>query len=304
MTTIFFIIDGYGLEAQAALLIASLVHHNHDRFRYIGYVAARHQPDLNPELAALMRRCGVEIRILPEPAKPWRKPYPHGNKILAAAAHRDTSHSLFLDTDMLCTAPLDLIGLQSANAVGVVPEGTRSYRDLTRWARIYNHFGLAMPQDRIRLMRRWKAEFLPYFNAGMICFPEAEISDGKRFAELWHDTALIIDHEVPVAQKRPWLDQISLPVTLKRFGMDYILADERLNFSISGRNPVGGDDPMMLHYHRWGYLANWPDRQQAAFDQARAVAGKGLYPRLEARFGGLWRAAPLSAPSPDETVAA
>ncbi len=303
MVTIFFIIDGFGLEAQAALLITSLIHHNQDRFRYIGYVAERHRPRLNPELAALMRRCGIELRDLPEPAQSWRKAYPHGNKILAAADHRDCSHSLFLDTDMLCTAPIDLTGLLADRAIGVVPEGTRSYKDLTRWERIYGHFGLDMPHDRVRLMRRWKSEFLPYFNAGMICFPEAEIAGGKRFAELWHDTALIIDHEVPVAQKRPWLDQISLPVTLKRFGMEYILADERLNFSISDRNPAIADDPMILHYHRWGYLANWPDEQQAALDQARAIAGKGLFARLEARFGDLWRATPMPATLPDQSAA-
>ena len=48
MTAIFFIIDGPGLEAQAALLAATLAHHNGQRFRLIAYVPDRHRPHLNP----------------------------------------------------------------------------------------------------------------------------------------------------------------------------------------------------------------------------------------------------------------
>ena len=48
MTAIFFIIDGAGLEAQAALLAATLAHHNGQRFRLIAYVPDRHRPHLEP----------------------------------------------------------------------------------------------------------------------------------------------------------------------------------------------------------------------------------------------------------------
>ena len=293
MVTIFFVIDGLGLEAHAALLAASLVHHNGDRFRYVGYVAARHHPVLSADLKALMDRCGVELRVLPTGERPWYKPYPHGNKILAAAEARDTSHSLFLDTDMICTAPIDLSGLLAERGIGVVAEGVRSYSDMKRWERIYAHFNLPLPAERIRLLRRWKVAFLPYFNAGFICFPESPVADGKRFADLWLDTALTIDHLVLVAQKRPWLDQISLPVTLKRFGLSYILADEMLNFSTSERSPDGGEKPILMHYHRWGYLANWPAARAAALAQTRKIAGKALFARLQTSYGAFWTAAPL-----------
>ena len=35
-----------------------------------------------------------------------------------------------------------------------------------------------------------------------------------------------------------------------------------------------------MHYHRFGFLADWPRYQQAAFEQTRAIAGEALFARL------------------------
>ena len=293
MVTIFFIIDGPGLEAQAALLAATLRHHNADRFRLIGYVPDRHRPRLNPDLVALLGGCGVELRRLAVAATVWAKPYPHGNKILAATDARGAGHAMFLDTDMICTAPIELAGLLHARAIAVTPEGKPSWgKDMVGWRRVYDQFDLALPRDRITLARGRRREFLPYFNAGMILFPEGALVRGQSFGEVWLDTALVIDHIVPVADKRPWLDQISLPVTLKRHGLDYVLAPEALNFSVSRRAPIGTEAPVLMHYHRFGYLADWPRFQAAALAQTRAVAGEALFARLLAAYGPLWHSQP------------
>jgi hypothetical protein len=296
MLSIFFIIDGQGLEAQTALLAATLVHHNRRRFRYIGYVADRHRPALSPALVQLMAQCGVELRRLPGPSTVWAKPYPHGNKILAAADPRDGSHSMFLDSDMICTAPLDLTALTHDRAIGVAPEGKPSWgQDMRRWSRVYEQFDMGLPVDRVTLTRGKRRQFLPYFNAGMIVFPEGPLARGQSFGELWLDTALIIDHVVPVANKRPWLDQISLPVTLKRFALDYILADEALNFSISNRTALGDEAPALVHYHRFGFLAQWARYQEAALAQTRKLAGRALFGQLLDQYGPYWNSQPVQA---------
>lgn len=298
MTSIFFIIDGHGLEARAALLAATLSYHNGDRFHYVAYVTDHHRPILNPDLAALMQRCGVDLRPLPVSARPWAKPYPHGNKILAATDPRSGSHSVFLDSDIICAAPLDLTAVLGDRCIGAAPEGKPSWgKDIARWNRVYDHFDLPLPQDRIQLARGKQKAFLPYFNAGMIAFPNDPMVDGRRFADLWLDTALTIDHVVPVAMKRPWLDQISLPVTLKRFGLDYVLADESLNFSISDRTPLPSDSPVLVHYHRWMYLSNWPHLRDAALHQTRNVAGRKLYGALLDSYGDLWHSPALTQPT-------
>lgn len=248
----------------------------------------------SPALVTLMGLCGVELRRLPKPSRPWDKPYPHGNKILAALDSRGTSHSMFLDTDILCLSPLNLTPLMTDRAIAVVAEGRRSWgKDLDRWQRVYARFGLPLPDDRITLSRNRTIQFVPYFNAGMVLFPDAGLPHGQRFSQSWYDTAMTIDHEVRVAKKRPWLDQIALPVTLKRFDMGYILADEAFNFAASDRVLKPGERPVLLHYHRFGHLSNWPDQRQAALDQTRNIAGPALFAELAALYGGLWYAPPM-----------
>jgi hypothetical protein len=296
MTSIFFIVDGPGLEAQAALLAATLRAHNGDRFRLIAYVPDRHRPHLNPDLVALFAAAGVEIRRLAVAATVWAKPYPHGNKILAATDTRGPGHAMFVDTDMICTAPIDLTGLVHPRAVAMTPEGRPSWgKDLAAWARVYDQFDLTLPQERITLMRGKRRAFVPYFNAGMILFPEGPLAEGQTFGDLWLHTALVIDHIVPVADKRPWLDQISLPVTLKRHGLSYVLAPEALNFSTSRRLPTAQDRPSLMHYHRFGYLADWPQQRALALAQTRALAGDALFARLQATFAPWWQAPPTPA---------
>ena len=147
-----------------------------------------------------------------------------------------------------------------------------------------------MPADRIQLSRNRTTLFVPYFNVGMVLFPEAPLPHGRSFAEAWYDTAMEIDHDVRVANKRPWLDQIALPVTLKRYGLDYLLSDEAFNYSASYRIMQPGEQPVLLHFHRFGHLSNWPDQRQAALDQTRAIAGPALFSDLQALYGAEWSA--------------
>lgn len=294
MFAIFFVIEGLTLEAHAALLAATLHHHNGPAHRYVAYVPQAHIPNLSPALVALMRLCGVDLRRLPDAPRPWNKPYPHGNKILAALDRRGASHSMFLDSDILCLAPLDLGPLVRDRDITVVAEGRRSWgKDLERWERVYARFNLPLPQDRITLSRARAVQFVPYFNAGMVLFPEARLPHGKRFSESWYDTAMEIDHEVRVAKKRPWLDQIALPVTLKRYGLGYNLVNEAFNFAAADRVLKPGENPILLHYHRFGHLSNWPDQRQAALDQTRAIAGPALFTELQALYGAHWSAPPI-----------
>ncbi|MDH2327423.1 hypothetical protein QCN27_11145 [Cereibacter sp. SYSU M97828] len=275
MTTIFFIVQGRRLEAQALLLVATLRQHNGDRFPLIAYV-----PDgpeaLAPPTRDFLDRCGVDLRI-PDPApRPWKKPYVHGNKILATASRRGGGHGLFLDTDMVCAAPLDLAPWQD-DSIGLVPEGIASWgAENDRWARAYAHFDLPIPTDRVRLTRRKRAESLPYFNAGMILFPEG------RFGAEWLETALDIDHDLRIGGKRPWLDQIALPLTLKRFGHRYSVMPVEYNFSISQRAPEPEARPAILHYHRFRFLADWP--QYAETMRAVEQAAGPLHARLMVEF--------------------
>lgn len=289
MINIFFLVDGPVLEAQATLLAATLAHANDDRFQLIAYAPDRHRDVIQAETCALFERCGVSIRPLPPGPRDWKKPYPHGNKILAAAAPRSGEWSLFLDTDMICVAPLDLAPHLLPRTVTVVPEGVPTWGkeddvEGGRWARAYGHFGLPLPKERVQLTRRKRREFLPYFNAGMVAFPEGPLQDGRGLGALWLDTALDIDWNLRIGGKRPWLDQIALPLTLARFRIPYRIAPAELNFSISSRSQSESRAPVLVHYHRLRFLKGWPERE-TAFRALEASAGQELFGRLMDRFG-------------------
>lgn len=130
----------------------------------------------------------------------WARPYPHGNKILAAASPREDAWSVFLDTDMVCAASLELASLQEPNRLALVPEGVPSWgKNSDRWERAYAHFGLEVPSERVRLTRRRRIEYLPYFNAGFVMFPNAPQSGGALGHSGWKQRCISIN-TVPSAK--------------------------------------------------------------------------------------------------------
>lgn len=266
-----FVIQGERLETQALLLADSLRRH-HPLAEIVAYCPTG--TDLPPEIASVLRACDVSLRPLNVPQGLWRGDYPHGNKILALAEPRDTRWSMFLDTDMAAIAPINPDDLPAAMQVSVVPEGIASWgKDLERWRVAHAFFNLEMPNERIRLLRGRRLSFLPYFNAGMVAIREEDRAGGLGFGALWRNTASAFDLGAKVGGKRPWLDQITLPLTMRRFGFAHNIVDERNNCSISNNRKLDGLAPAILHYHRAEFLRNWPDHPQiiaAMLDRAPA----------------------------------
>jgi hypothetical protein len=271
--SLFFIAEGARLERQSWLLAASLAaaHQGMEGVKLIAYAGVDWLPQISAVTKSIYRVCDVELRPLP-PIPDWKKPYPHGNKIVAATDTRDTARSIFLDTDMVCLRPLTEIGGLSERTVAAAPEGRPTWgTENDRWARAYAHFDLPMPTERVTLLRGKRQSFLPYFNAGFVSIPEApRAEDGKRFADLWLETALDFDHTCAIAQKRPWLDQITLPLTLARFGFETKVLSESYNYSLSHRGDYSQTPAAhILHYHRSRFLEQapqWPAVRDAFFD--------------------------------------
>lgn len=287
-TSIFFIVEGAHLAAQGLLLASSLRAHNADRYTLIAYVPDRPDAPPMPQVTVdAFAHLGVDVTPLQVDDTKWKKPYPHGNKLFACAAQRTTSRHVFLDTDMVCTAPLDLDEIITPNALSVVPEGTPSWgKGNDRWDRVYAHFDLPMPTDRVRLTRRGRIEFLPYFNAGMVGF-HSDFGALQGFPHLWIDTAHEIDWNLKVAKKRPWLDQIALPVTLKRHGLDYAALPDAYNFSISDRAFEPDAAPKILHYHSFRYGPEWPQFRDE-FKRMQNTLGPTRMARLTPLYDAHW----------------
>ena len=280
---LFYVADGVRLEKQSWLLAASLkaAHAGDDRIRQFAYVSAAYRPEMHDRTHAMFEACGVELRTLDEPPK-WNKPYPHGNKIVAACDDRGTSHSIFLDTDMACTRSLAEFMDLAPDTVSAAPEGRPTWGGKNaRWTRAYAHFDMAVPSERVRLLRGKKMEYVPYYNAGFVAFPEAQHpKDGRRFAEHWLDTALDFDRNCKIANKRPWLDQISLPLAIKRFGYKTRVLDEMHNYSLSHRGDYSKTpDAVILHYHRMQFLyqsPQWPGLRDMLLDTVPSAHRDGI----------------------------
>lgn len=271
-THIFFVADGERLEMQSWLLAASLAHAHHGQsgVHFYAYASPEWLPKIGPVTRAIYEQAGVELRPLPAPPD-WAKPYPHGNKILAATDWRGPGRSVFLDTDMVCLKPLTELAKLPDSHVAAAPEGRPTWGPDDRWERAYAHYGLPLPTARVRLLRGDRPEHLPYFNAGLVAMPEARQADGKRFAEHWLETALDFDHRCKIAGKRPWLDQITLPLTLARFGYGAHVLEESWNYALShrGSDVARTPDAHILHYHRFRYLEpapQWPGIRSRFFE--------------------------------------
>ena len=257
----YFVVEGARLEQQALFLASTLRDHN-QAATLIAYVPET--SDLAPATTRFLAACDCDIRPLRQPEGVWKKPYPHGNKIFAAAQPRDEPVSVFLDTDMIACRPFELSALPGESEVAVVPEGVASWgKDDDRWERAYAHFGLEVPTEKVRLTRGRRRLFYPYFNAGMVAFRTHDLIDGQNFGALWQATAQEADWSLAVGGKRPWLDQITLPLAIARFGFRHKVLDDVYNLPIARRAHDQSLNPVLLHYHRLRYLDAWPQGQSA-----------------------------------------
>ena len=257
-----FIVDGALLETQSMLLAASLAraHAGAPQVKTYAYLSAR-SADLPDVVRAVFEASGVETRPLPESGALWAKPYLHGNKILACAQTRDVTRTTFLDTDTLVIEPLLGLAGPEDNRVMMVPEGLPTWGKDGEWPRAYDHVGLTVPDDRVTLVRGRELLYPPYFNAGFISFPETPLPiTGTRFASEWLALASDFDHRCPVRNKRPWLDQITLPLTLYKHGVPWLALPDIYNYSLAKRAKVRRREQRVkvMHYHSVKYLAERP----------------------------------------------
>lgn len=174
--------------------------------------------------------------------------YPIGNKISCLGIPTDADVRVFLDSDIVCLqsfsgfAPADCGEMEPR--FRVVPADTdTSAPSEASWAHIYAMQNLAPPAERMCAAVSG-APMLPYFNAGFIA-----VDSRIDFAATWLRICREIDADERVVNKRPWLDQIALPVAARSLGIGYTLLDKRFNYP-AHLAPVGSDPlPYFVHYH-------------------------------------------------------
>lgn len=236
--TMVFVAHGGPLEAKGALLAASLAEYYRP-----GKIACRVMEPvarwgaLSDTTQALFDQLGVEILT---GRNEIDDSYPHGNKI--ASMRGIKGRCIFLDSDILLMSPFSWHYSLNADSA-LKPADIDTYTaGGGSWARVWDLFDLRMP-GKAYTATVSNERMRPYFNAGFIV-----VRNGDAFSEVWLDTARKIDHDDRIVNKRPWLDQVALPVALARLGWKTNELSEAFNFPCH-LSPIGAVHPYFAHYH-------------------------------------------------------
>lgn len=249
--SIFFIAQPPDYASMGLYLAASVRAMIREPVDLIGYVPASSADQQDPRVAELYAQMGVDLRVF-EDRERFDPAYPHGNKILAALEPRRTPFGAFLDSDMLLIRPNTIENLITPGHVSVAPATSMYWSGQKIWEQVYGACDMPLPDARIWLARQRRRKLMPYFNSGLVAFPEAPVAaDGRRFPQVWYDLARAIDgHDI--AKKRPYLDQLSLPPAIIASGLSWNILPEEQHFILGGElrgEPLPEDrEIVLLHY--------------------------------------------------------
>ncbi len=257
--TVYFIVEPPDYQVMACYLAASLREQFGDSVALVGYCPAHKLDLVHDEIKKVLGKMGCEVRPFQVEGR-FDPPYPHGNKILATMEPRDTEFSCFMDSDILCLKPNAVDNIVMAGKVSLTPAAWMGWGDQDTWKVIYDVVGLQLPEDRIQLMKQKKGKGkVPYFSSGLFSFPEQfRTPDGKSFPQVWYEVALRVDAKADIESKRPYLDQMTLPLAIQKAGLDWNILPDSQHFILGGRQrgePLPTDrDIFTVHYRKWPVL--------------------------------------------------
>jgi len=252
--TFVYVVEPPEYQILACTLLASIRTQFGDSVGAIGYCPAHRMDELHPAVLQAHAMMGAEIRPM-ETHGLWDEDYPHGNKIVAAMQPRDSAFSAFVDSDVLFLRPNSADNLVRDGHVSCSVAASMRWSEQDIWNDIYDAVGMDIPPERIQLMRQRGDRVLPYYSAGLVVFPEA---GDQRFPDVWHDTARQIDRATHIPMRRPYLDQMSLPLAIPRAGLGWNQLPEEQHYILGGRirgKPLPDDrDIATVHYRQFSVL--------------------------------------------------
>ena len=237
-----FVIHGGSLESKGMLLAASLA----KNFLPQKIVARVMEPfslwgDLSNEAKKLLDQFGVDVR----PAfNDIDSTYPHGNKLSALIGIEGPA--IFFDSDIILTVPFSWHYSLNADISAKAADMDTFEKGGGSWHQAWSTFGLSKPPRTI--FASVSGELMaPYYNAGVIA-----VKDADCFGRMWLDCARRIDNNDLVRNKRPWLDQIALPIAISLLGWKVRELPESMNYPCHLAE-IFENIPYIAHYH-WPHV--------------------------------------------------
>lgn len=239
-----FVCQAGDLEVKALLLAASLRLHWGPGPELIAAVPepASVWGELAPDVLVALKSLDVSIQYV---HNPWQREYPIGNKVVAATVKSDRRWRFVLDTDLLCCNSPDLYWPDQARFLAKPADFCTWGGDVRDWQAAYTAAHVEHPVRRV-ISTVSGALMWPYFNSGVVAW-----KDCPEFARVWVETCRELDAHPDVGNKRPWIDQIGLPVAIHRLGGDFATLSERWNFPAHAKT-LPEVPPVLVHYH-------WPE---------------------------------------------
>ena len=255
--TIFFIVEPPKYQDMGVYLAASIRAQFKEPIKLVGYCPTSSIGEMDAKALGIFKELDVDIRSF-ETEGVFDPAYPHGNKMLAALEPRDTPYSAFMDSDMLFIGDNTSEQMFKEGHVSVAPATSMYWSGQKIWNDIYAACDMDFPEDRIWLARQQRRKLMPYFNAGLIVFPEGPVTPaGETFAQVWMRLAQMID-KIDIVKKRPYLDQMSLPLAIRAAGLDWNILPEEQHYILGGSlrgEPLPEDkDIKMIHYRNFEVL--------------------------------------------------
>lgn len=257
--TVFFIVEPPRYDLMACYLAGSLRQQFGQSVALVGYCPESKIDKISADVIAVLAKLGCEVRPFAVEGK-FSPDYPHGNKLLATLEKRDTEFSAFFDSDVLCLRPNKVENIVMDGHVSLTPAASMIWGTGKTWNLIYETCNMPLPEDRVKLARQKGSRArIPYFSSGLFTFPEQHRNaDGKSFPEVWMDIAQTIDKNDEIPGRRPYLDQISLPLAIQKAGLKWNILPEEQHFILGGKlrgEPLPADrDIYTVHYRKWEIL--------------------------------------------------
>lgn len=239
------------IEPKAALLAASLKKNCKVDHELIAAIPTPDEEWGSPsrETIAFLSDLGVRVVGI---SNPFGRGYAIGNKLACLDIETTAEKIIFLDSDMVCLTEFHHDARFEID-FNAKPADFNSYASNEKaWDASYRAIGKPVPDWRIGATIT-STPMLPYFNAGFVA-----VRAGTRLGETWTRICRNLDANPEVTNKRPWLDQIALPLATCELGLDIDCLDDRFNYPINVKPLDPCKLPVFCHYHNPDYIRREP----------------------------------------------
>jgi hypothetical protein len=240
-TSFIFVAQAGHLEKMSLVLAASLranAGFNHELIAAVPTPASI-WGSLSTGVKAAFEELEVAVK---EITNPFGRKYPIGNKFGCLMVEPRHRRLVFLDTDVIMLRAPQNDSLEQGRIAAVPASGSHHTDD--EWRKIYA--AVRLPVPRVEPPNGTMSPRMPpYFNAGMV-----SVDPDANFGSVWLECAQKIEQNqsIPFKAKRPWLDQIALPVAAAMLGIDVCALSVEYNFPSWVRSIRPSENTVFYHY--------------------------------------------------------